>query len=307
MKFYQYLLGSFFILTSLLSQAQSDNKISGYYFVPSSYNPAYAGSFEIYSISAVYNSQWVGFEGAPKTFQLSGHTRLDLSKTGLGFDVAKEEAGAIAETKLNINYAYHLSISKKLKLALGLKGGISNAVIDYNVLAIEHPEEFNGGPSKERILNPLIGTGLYLHTENAYVGLSVPNLITSKSFNNYKMSSVNSTPNYYFNLGYKWNIDEDFVAQPSVVSRFAKGASSSHLFSMLVDWKEKVYGSVHLEPNVSVGAFAGFRISESLIIGYSYDKSVNTFSNYNQGSHAIYVNFRKKEIRRQERFSYFTF
>jgi len=64
--------------TALLTPAcaQSDIKLTLNAMNPLMYNPAYAGSYEGISVSGIYNTQFVGFQGAPKTQLLSGHTRI---------------------------------------------------------------------------------------------------------------------------------------------------------------------------------------------------------------------------------------
>lgn len=47
--------------------AQQDAMYSQYMFNTLAINPAYAGSRDITSATALYRDQWVGIEGAPKT------------------------------------------------------------------------------------------------------------------------------------------------------------------------------------------------------------------------------------------------
>ena len=73
-----------------ISQAQSDPKLSNFIFSPLTYNPAYAGSYQGMSISSLYSTQWVGFDGAPQTMFLSGHTKYD-DRVGLGIDFMNDK------------------------------------------------------------------------------------------------------------------------------------------------------------------------------------------------------------------------
>ncbi len=65
-----------FIVSSLVSNAQQDAQASMYFFNPLNYNPAYAGTRGSLNLTAVHRSQWVGWEGAPRTQFLSIHAPI---------------------------------------------------------------------------------------------------------------------------------------------------------------------------------------------------------------------------------------
>lgn len=60
--------------------AQQDAQYTQYMFNTMSVNPAYAGSRGQLSIAALYRSQWVGLDGAPKTQTLNLHSPIRNSR-----------------------------------------------------------------------------------------------------------------------------------------------------------------------------------------------------------------------------------
>ena len=58
-----------------------------------SINPAYAGSRDGFSITALNRNQWVGVDGAPVTQTLSINSPLRNDKIGLGLSVINDKIG----------------------------------------------------------------------------------------------------------------------------------------------------------------------------------------------------------------------
>lgn len=289
-KLYFILILSLF-LKSIDLKAQSDSKLANFILSPLTYNPAYAGSYQGLSISSVYSSQWVGFDGAPKTLFLSGHTKFD-DQVGIGMDVMSDKVGASSENRIVGNYAYHLDLDYDWKLSMGIKGGVSSYAIDYSLLSIYNPSEFNDVKEKVSTLSPIVGAGFYIHNENFFAGFSIPNFLTYKKIDAYRNTEVNSAINYFITAGYKWKLESDLYIQPTVLSRIINGAPISVIPAVNLNWNDTFFASINYEDNVSMGAFIGYRFMEKFTLGYSYDSSTNNFNRYNGGIHSIFLNFR---------------
>jgi type IX secretion system PorP/SprF family membrane protein len=289
------------------AKAQTDVKLSNFVFAPLIYNPAYAGSSDGYSATGFYTSQWVGFDGAPETLILTGHDRIGLTNLGAGFDIMSDKIGASTENRVVGNIAYHLRLSQNWLLSTGIKLGVNNYAIDYSLLSIEDPNEF-GNPFGDLSRTSLIfGTGIFLHRENFFVGVSIPNFLTTSYIDEFRNTLANTTPNYYLTTGYRFELKREVYLQPTVLARVANGAPYSALVSFNLDWKDKIYASANYEHNVTAGAFIGLRITDQIMAGYSYDTSITTFARYNGGIHSFMINFRAKERFRRDRCGCFTY
>lgn len=297
----------FMLLTNIKLTAQSDPKLSAYFYTPLTYNPAYAGSYEGMSFSSAYSSQWVGFDGAPKTFFLSAHGTFFSAKTGLGLDIINDNIGATTETKTMLNFAYQVELNDQWSMSLGIKSGFSNYTIDYRLLNIENPGEYPGGPNTVTSINFNVGTGLYIYSKNYFLGLSAPNLLANKYIDSFNNTLANSSQNYFLTSGYEIELDDEIILKPTIMTRIVKGAPLSTLYAVNLDYKEKFYGSLNFDFNNSIGAFTGYRLMEKIMVGYSYDTSINKFSNYNGGIHSVFLNYRIADYWKRERCSCSTF
>ena len=107
------------ILSTEFITAQQDPQYTQYMYNMNVVNPAYAGSKESLSLTALYRKQWSGFDGAPETFTFSAHAPFG-DKVGLGLSAIKDELGPVSETNVYADFSYTLEIGGNTKVALGL-------------------------------------------------------------------------------------------------------------------------------------------------------------------------------------------
>jgi type IX secretion system PorP/SprF family membrane protein len=303
--FYISLLFLLLNITNIWSQ--SDVKLSSFFLTPITYNPAYAGSYEGMSFTSLYSSQWVGFEGAPKTLFVNGHGTFFGPNTGLGAEIMHDEIGVTTDTKMLGNYAHHLRLNDNWRLALGIKAGVSWYSVDYNKLRIRNTNEFNSLKTSITNIDINFGTGLFIHSDKFYLGIGIPNFLETTYFDDYNATLSNSRPNYYLSSGYKFDLENDIYLQPSALVRVVDGAPINAMFAGTLNWQEKFYGSLNIDLNSTIGGFAGFRFAEKYLFGYSYDTSINTFSSSNGGIHSFFLNVRLEDYWKRERCSCYSF
>jgi len=85
-------------------EAQQEAQFSHYSFNTQSINPAYAGSRDALTVTALHRSQWVGFEGAPTTQTLTAHTPILNDKLGIGLSVLNDKIGPTNNTSFLKHY-----------------------------------------------------------------------------------------------------------------------------------------------------------------------------------------------------------
>ena len=155
-------------------QAQQEAMYSQYMFNTLAINPAYAGSRNVTSATALYRNQWVGIQGAPETITFSLDAPLNNKKVGLGFQVFNDKIGITNTTGAFGSYAYRVRLNKGT-LAFGLQAGASQYRANF------HSVSLNSIPTddvafSENINKVLVnfGAGLYYSTDRFYMGLSSP-------------------------------------------------------------------------------------------------------------------------------------
>ena len=113
--------------------AQQDAQYTQYMFNTMSVNPGYAGSRGQLSIAALYRSQWVGLDGAPKSQTLNLHSPIRNSKLGYGISVINDNIGngVVQETAFDAVVSYTIDVSLEGKLSFGLKAGGNLLSLDF--------------------------------------------------------------------------------------------------------------------------------------------------------------------------------
>ena len=170
------------LLGSFSSNAQQDPQYTQYMYNTQIVNPAYAGSRDALSFGLLLRSQWVGLEGAPKTGTFTVNSPIGvLDNMGLGLSIVRDEIGPAVESNVNIDYSYTINTSDAAELSFGLKAGLDLLDVNFNRLNIfDQGDIFEDNIDNK--LQPQIGAGVYYNTDRFYAGLSVPNFLTTKHF-----------------------------------------------------------------------------------------------------------------------------
>jgi type IX secretion system PorP/SprF family membrane protein len=275
---------------SVTGFAQQDSQYTQYMYNTITVNPAYAGSRGMLSIFGLHRSQWVGLKGAPSTNAFSVNTPLNGNHLGLGISIVNDKIGPTVENTFSTDLSYTVPTSETFKLSFGIKGTVNLFNIDINKLDIkdEGDKQFQNLDGK---FSPNIGAGIYLHSDKAYVGLSVPNFIESDRYDDDQVAIFKEKINYYFIAGYVFDINPSLQFKPALLTKLVQGAPLQVDVSGNFMFNEKFVLGLGYRWSASVSAMAGFQVSEGLYIGYAYDHETTRLQKYNSGSHEIFLRF----------------
>ena len=284
----------FLIIMLVLSQslcfAQQDSQYTQYMYNTVNINPAYAGSREALSIFLLHRNQWVGLDGAPVTNAASIQTQVGDSNFGAGLSFVNDKIGPSNENAISADLAYHIQISDNYKLALGLKGTANLFNLDVNKLNIydQNDPQFQNLSTK---FSPNIGAGLFLYSENTYIGLSVPNFFETNHYNDNDIAITKERMHYYFIAGHVFEFNPNFKFKPALLTKLVQGAPLQVDVTANFLINEKFTIGAAYRWDAAVSGLVGFQVSNSIFIGYGYDMETTKLSNYNSGSHEIFLRF----------------
>lgn len=279
----------YFSFTATEVMAQQEPQYTQYIFNTTSINPAYAGSRESLSLLGLYRNQWVGLDGAPKTLNFSAHTPIGYQGVGLGLGFTSDKIGASSDNIITADFSYTINISRKTQLAFGLKGGISLLDINPDELTIYDPSDYD--LAKKNYASPIIGAGVYMYSDNWYLGFSTPNFLETKYYDDVKVSTATEKTHFYLMGGYVFDLSSDVKLKPSVLLKGVMGAPISFDLSANVLLYDRVDFGLAYRLDAAVSAMAGFYIKDNILVGYAYDYSTTELRNYNDGSHEIFLRF----------------
>src|SRR5690242_534037 len=102
----RYIFISLLLSVTAVVNAQQVATYSQYMFNGLAINPAYAGSHDAMSATALARFQNVGLKGAPNTQTFSIHSPMINKKVSLGLLVIHDQLSVINQTGVHFSYAY---------------------------------------------------------------------------------------------------------------------------------------------------------------------------------------------------------
>ena len=277
------------MFTGVLSYAQQDAQFTQYMYNTININPAYAGSRGALSLFALHRTQWVGLDGAPVTNTVSLNTPINESNLGLGVSLINDKIGPTTENAISADLSYTLQTSETWKLSFGIKATANLFDLDPSKL---NPVDATD-PSLQNYskFSPNIGAGLYLHSDKAYVGISIPNFIQTNRYNDNEVAIFKEKINYYLITGYVFDLNDYVKFKPALLTKMVKGAPLQVDVSGNFMFFDKLTLGVAYRWSASVSAMVGFQITDGLYAGYGYDKETTNLQKYNSGSHEIFLRY----------------
>ena len=283
------------ILLSVSVFAQQEPLFTQYYVNDMVINPAISGSRTYNPLTIQTRQQWLGFEGAPLSSNISYHGALN-NRSAMGGYLMFDKATPAMQANLHLNYAYHIPLNyDKINLSFGLGAKLKYYNLDFN------PEDLPPGVDPAYSASAFdntsgdASTGTYLYGRNFYLGFAAVNLFQT-TFN----TSVGNSPvdnnafrNYYFMGAYRFDIiNNDWQLEPSFLYRKMVLHNkvmdlTSRIFYLKDTWVGLTYRT---DQALAIGM--GFA-KNKMHFSYSYDYSfAGEIMQYTFGTHEIGIAFR---------------
>ncbi|WP_405411111.1 type IX secretion system membrane protein PorP/SprF [Maribacter sp. Asnod1-A12] len=277
---------------------QQDAQYTQYMYNTFSVNPAYAGSRDVLSISALHRSQWVGRDGAPNTQTLSVHGPTS-NKVGLGLSIVHDEIGnnTNQNTYIDAAFSYTLNTSETDKLSFGFKAGGHLLNLDFNNL-----RNFSAGGTAitdtdlYKKFTPNFGAGIYFHNDKFYAGLSIPNFLQTEHFDssdgNDRLVSVDRMT-WYLISGYVFEMSESWKFKPAFLLKATPGAPLQADVSANFLLNDKFSMGAAYRWDSAVSALFGFQMTDEFMLGLAYDSDISELggTKYNNGSFEVFLRY----------------
>ncbi|MCK0159468.1 type IX secretion system membrane protein PorP/SprF [Muricauda sp. F6463D] len=278
--------------------AQQDSQYTQYMYNTQVVNPAYAGNREVLSFGLLGRTQWVSLEGSPETGTFTVNSPIGLyDNMGLGLSIVYDRIGPAVESNVVVDYSYSVNLSYATKLSMGLKAGLDMLDVDYSKLTIFNGLDPHFQTNVDNKLQPQIGAGLYLNTDKFYAGLSVPNFLNTKHFDESTLENVNTNDiaferlHYYFITGYVFDLNNNLKFKPATLVKYVSGSPLQWDLSANFLINEKFTLGASYRWSASISALAGFQVSPNFFAGVAYDYQSTNIEQYSDGSYEVFLRF----------------
>ena len=248
-------------------------------------NPAISGTKDYIPVTLTGRLQYIGFEGAPRTYVLSAHSPISGGQMGLGGSIFRDQIGAVSETGLQIAYSYHIPLNESINMSLGL--GVRAYQYVYDESQLSYIEE------DPTITNTVISTfvpdadlGVYVYSEKWFLSLSAAQLIQYKvKLGSVDVSSSNNTNkrHYFVTGGYMLPIGDDIEIEPSLL---IKGTATTPLnidVNVRAIYRKNYWLGLSYRTDKTLITILGIK-NQNYLIGIAYDYSLSDIRSYTTGS-----------------------
>jgi len=250
------------------------------------------------SFGLLYRTQWVGLTGAPKTATLTADTPIgSLENMGLGLTIVRDEIGPSVETNVTADYSYSINTSANSELSFGIKAGIDILDVDFSKLNIADPGDVFESNIDNKV-EPQIGAGVYFNTNRFYAGLSVPNFLTTKHFDESDIEDPDAQAttaadrmHYFLIAGYVFDLSDNLKFKPATFIKAVTGAPLQVDLSANFLIVEKFTAGVAYRLDAAISAMVGFQVTDQMFMGFGYDFDTTDVQQYNDGSYEFMLRF----------------
>ncbi|CAN5879068.1 type IX secretion system membrane protein PorP/SprF [soil metagenome] len=284
-------------------------------------NPAISGIEDYADIKLGHRNQWTGIEGAPNTFYLSGHSRLGKSANlptpgkarskpgsfaaparrtpyrkgkahhGVGGVLLHDQIGPFVRTDMSASYAYHLMLTRTVKLAGGASAGIISQTLRPDMLSFANPADNTA--TGWRMASPNLSTGFWLYSEDFYLGASVDQLLGNLVIPGTWRDRQYQLPHHYFLTGaYKMSLARNLALIPSVLVKWVSPLPVSVDVNARAVYADQFWGGLSYRQADSFVFLTGVTLSHTFDVGYSYGVGISALSRSSAGSHELVLGMR---------------
>lgn len=274
--------------------AQQEEQFTQFMYHKLGLNPAYAGSNDGTCITALVRSQWLGLDGAPQTQLITFNSPLWGKRLGVGATMHRQTIGVSEMLTAETAYAYRPNLGPGT-LSIGLMGSVRFLKINYSRTdAIQSKDLDTAIPADlQSKYIPNFGLGIYYSSKRFYLGFSIPRLLE----NNIDLAdgdvTISKEVRHIFAMaGLLFDWGEKVQVQPQILLKYVEGTPFDGDVNLNFIFMNKVTaglgyrlgGSINSGIGESAILLLGAQISESMLLGISYDATLSELRSYNSGS-----------------------
>ncbi len=258
-------------------------------------NPAMAGMKKCVDVKIGYRSQWVGFEGAPRTAFATISSRLKFKRSkspfshhGIGAKVESDNMGLTGTTKLYVAYAYHFSIMRDLKASAGVYGGIQQFRFRAGDAQYWQGPDPAVNASSAVIIWPDFTPGIFIYNEQFFLGFDIRQLLLNR-IKGY--GTGNNRFKHHFELlgGYKFAADQKLSYTPSAMIKFTPLSVPALDLNLLVDYDNRFQFGFSYRNTDALAAMFKVHFLKHFTLGYSFDLTTSNVRLASSNTHEIVI------------------
>ena len=279
------------LFLSFLAYSQQQATFSQYMFNGLAINPAYAGSGDVLTATALVRYQSLGLEGAPNTQTFAIHSPLLNENIAVGMLAVRDNISIINQYSLSGIYAYRIKFTEWTKLAFGIQAGFNSLDAQYSKARIQNP---NDPVFQEdvRSFRPNFGLGVYFHSQLYFVGLSIPQLANNVFDRGTDLQTIKQENPIILTGGYVFRVNRLINFKPSALLKYVANDFVEYNINAQLSFDDVLWVGASLKILNAVDLMTEVQLTRQLRFGYAYTHTINDLSVIDLGSHEVMVSYR---------------
>ena len=257
-------------------------------------NPAHAGIKKCVDIHTLYRTQWVGFEGAPKSGFLSVSIPLNSKRKtflsarhGTGFKFETDQIGQFSTNRISFAYAGHFNFDKYNRLSLGLYGGVAQTSYDGSMATTTNPDPTIA--NQVSFAAPDASFGAWYNSEKYFVGFVLDNLIP------WRWPDIGDNSRHrvhaMMNAGYQFALSEKISLMPLIMMRYTPRGPMSADLNLHMDYNNFIGFGIGYRNTDALMTFVSLKVQEQFSVIYSFDYTLSDIQIGAKNTHEISLRF----------------
>ncbi len=274
------------------AQAQQDLLLSQQLFSRINVNPAGTGNNEKFDLFVLGRFQWMGVDNGPKVGLMNFTAYSERFKSSAGITLFHDHLG-IGHSTTNVQavYSYHLDITEKYILSLGLSGGVNFGYFNPQDNILRDETEYTDPDTyvqeKTTEVKPDLNFGFEFTSKHWMVGASCTHLLNDSS------TTFKAGRHFYvYGRGFI-PVSEHFDVAPALAFMHKKKVNALEINAMAF-YNRFIWGGVTWKPDLSnptemsMMAFTlGIEWNELIRVGYTYNLNLGKYNNLPSNTHEI--------------------
>ena len=302
---------AYILILSLFATCATGQQLpiySQYLFNKFLINPAVAGSDGYTSLNLTAREQWVGYDGAPRTFSFSAQTRIIKKRykvksnlfnnqvyrpktdgrVGLGGYVFSDRNGLIQRTGFQLTYAYHMWVQSNTQFSMGLALTGYQYKIDEKAINFGDPNEpWLNNDLRKGMFVPDVTFGMYLLNARYSIGLSAEQLFeASAKIGNTAYQHFRIERHYYLFGSYDFSSGNYGFIEPSFIINMSEQLKPQADMGVSYIYKQDLWTGLAYRTSGAIIANVGVKY-QNMYIGYAFDFTLQQIQRITYGTHEI--------------------
>ena len=268
------------LVASYKVNAQQDAQFTQYMFNQVYYNPAFAGSTDGTTLTAIHRSQWFGYDGtinqggAPTTQLISYNAALPQIRGGFAAFISNDNLGPSNNLQVQTSFSTNFILPNGATLTAGLNVGIFSSAIDFDEVVVVNPSDpIFSASGREGQIRPDIGVGILYRKGDFFGGLSSNHLLQPKFDFGQSQFSNQLNRHYYLTAGYDYSLTPQIKITPTVLLKSVGLNIYSTEVSVIGEYNNNLRAGLAYRQSESASLIVGYKIlsDRSLTLAYAFD------------------------------------